>query len=331
MINQPYDGKQGGNHSQNNSIGFEIDPNRQGILFEFRNDILECPKRGPKLRDDFISILNKLLKPEKAPEVTTLYPSLLEPKKIVDSFVSNNSVVVSYNTEKKVRLAFIAEHAGDQLPAGYDWSDNDCANIVSKGLHYDEHTLELANYLTLEFETSLIFTRLSKLLIDPNCQLTCRAIFPETIAGTKVELNTNIPIEEETRRYDLYFMGLVKGIMYMHQKISSHFWFSIQSFPSVLVPEADIVVSFYANEAFAKKASKHLTKAGYKVSMNHPLFDGKRLFGYTNTTFLNGFYPRKRESLIFLFSTKLLDASLEKVKADMSALIKDCCLQGGKE
>jgi predicted N-formylglutamate amidohydrolase len=331
MINQPYDGKQGGNHSQNNAIGFDLNAGRQAMLFEFRNDILQCPVRGPKLRTDFVGILNKLLKPQVVPDLAVLCPGLVEPQKVKDSFVAPNAVVLSYNDDKKVRIAFLAEHAGQELPPGYHWSSEDLANVVSKGLHYDPNTLQLANFLAHKFETSLIFTRLSKLLVDPNCQLTSKDIFPQTIAGIKVKLNENISIEEETLRYERYFLGLVKGILYLHQKISSHYWFSIQSFAAELLPEADIIISYYANDQFAKKFSDRLIKSGYKVSLNHPLFDGKQLFGYTNTTFLNGFYPRKRESLILLFSTRILQADLSKVKADMSELIKDCCLHSSKE
>jgi len=328
MINEPYDGKQGGNHCQNNSIGFDVDPGRQGILFEFRNDILTDPQRGPKLRADFIEILTKILPSAKTGEPI---PEPLKPEevpgKIYDRYESNNSIVVCYNQQPKVRLAFIAEHAGKDLPEGYEWPEQDKEFIVKRNLHYDANTLELANYLASKFETSLIATRYSKLLVDPNRQLTSPLIFPQSIYGVPVMLNKSLNFQEESRRYDLYFLGLVKGIMYLHKKISCHFWFSIQSFDHVLYPDCDLVISFYANEDFAKKTSAAFESRGYKVRLNTSEFDGQKLFGYTNTTFLNGFYPRKRESLIFLISSRLLATRLDYLKKDFKEIIKVLCLK----
>lgn len=325
LINEPYNGKLGGNHSQNNSIGFQVDPSRQGILFEFRNDMLTDPVRSSKLRMDFLAILDKVLNLSKPPKIEDLYPQLIEPKSITDSFVAENSVVVSYNKEKSVRLSFIAEHAGQDLPAGYSWSLNDQINLVSNNLHYDKNSLELSMFLAHHFETSLIFTKLSKLIVDANSQLTSKDIFPEKVMGKTVELNANLSYEEETRRYERYFMGLVKGILYLHEKIGSHFWFSIQSFPADQLPESDLVISFYANDSFAKKTAKKFIEAGYKVTMNPPMYNGKMLFGYTNLTFLNGFYPRKRESLVFLISSKLMESHLDKIKKDFSGILKSLC------
>ena len=329
-VNQPYDGKLGGNHVQNNSIGFEVDPSRQGILFEFRNDLLVHPEKGPKLRADFIAILDKVLQLKKPPTAINIFPMLPAPQSIVDSFLAENSVVVSYNKEKQVRLAFIAEHAGEDLPYGYSWSVNDQKNIVSKNLHFDKNSRELAIFLAHYFETSLIFTRLSKLVVDANSQLTNNDIFPQKVMGMAVDLNTNLSTEEETRRYERYFMGLVKGILYLHERVSSHFWFSIQGFPADLLPESDLVISFYTNDNFAKKSAEKFIKAGYKVTLNPPMFNGKLLFGYTNLTFLNGFYPRKRESLVFLVSSRQMESNFAKLKADFSDILKSLCLPSTK-
>lgn len=327
MINEPYNGKLGGNHSQNNSIGFEIDPDRQGILFEFRNDLLTDPVRGAKLEKDVKEILEKLIatEPTKQPP---LKPKELKPTGPVVKFKESiNYIAVSYNKEPKVRLCFIAEHAGHSLPGSLGWSESDEKNIVSRNLHYARNTFELADYLAQQFETSFIATKLSKLVVDPNKQLTSPTIFPKVIYGVPVELNSLMTYEQESERYERYFLDLMSGVIYLHNIISSHFWFSIQSFPDFHLPQTDLILSFYTNEKFAEKMKKSFEKKGYSVLMNHKDFDGNQLFGYTNTTFLNGMYPRKRESLIFVFSSKLLDHHLDKLKEDFSELIRFRCIK----
>ena len=338
VVNQPYDGKQGGNHCQNNSIGFEVDSSRKGILFEFRNDILTDPVKGPKLYADFIEILSKLAPIPKVPlQIPTVKhlaeaeslpeDAVLLASEVTDRYESDNSLVVFFNKDPKVRLVFVAEHAGKNLPEGYSWSQTDINYVVKRNLHYDPNTLELAAFLARHFSTAYIATRYSKLLLDANQQLTSSLIFPKAIGGVPVSFNQNLTFDEESSRYELYFLGLVKGIMYLHQRISSHFWFSIQGFDQTFFPSVDLIISFYANDTFAKKIGEAFQSRGYKVELNPPDFDGKQLFGYTNTTFLNGFYPRKRESLIFIISTRLLTTRLENLKKDFTELIKTHCVK----
>ncbi len=325
MINQPYDGKQGGNHAQNNSIGFDVDPTRKGILFEFRNDILTDPVRRAKLETDLIEILSQL-QPTCRPPVLSSAPAL-DFAAAFDLRKTVNCLVVAYNEDPKVRVAFVAEHAGSELPEGLRWSSNDERFILSRDLHYDRHTLELTDHLARFFKTSMIATRLSKLVVDANRQLTSPLFIPQAVHGSVVELNRDLSYEEETQRYNSYFLDFMTGVLYLHQRISCHFWFSIQSFPAASIFGTDLIISYYTNDKLAEKFMKKFEDRGYRVVLNHPDYDGKQLFGYTNTTFLNGFYPRKRESLIFVISSKQLSENLDKVKKDFSELIKLSCIK----
>jgi len=233
-----------------------------------------------------------------------------------DPETPNNSVVIT------------CEHASNELPDSYSWTENDRKYFADDHWGYDPGALDMSLYLAKELKCVLVYSLYSRLLVDVNRNVAADTLFRTNGDGHEVDLNKDITYEEEQKRIMKYHHSYYNALREVSVKIDPLYIFSVHSFtplyegnPRTL--EVGVLVSYC--DDLAQRVNDGIKKRNHYVAINEP-YDGKQGLN-TLDTLLFAKYPVRRQGIEFEFRNDLLlnPEKAPKLKADVLESIKEAC------
>jgi len=227
-------------------------------------------------------------------------------------------------------IVITAEHASNDLPEGYSWTENDRTYFANDHWGSDPGSLDMALHLAKELKCVLVYSLYSRLLVDVNRSLAADTLFRTHGDSQVVDLNANLTYEEEQHRIMKYHQSYYNALREVSLKIDPLYIFSVHSFtnsyegqPRSL--EVGIMVSY--SDDLADKVCNGYKKKNHNVAVNEP-YDGKQGLNSLDTL-LYARYPVRRQGIQFEFRNDILldPKRAPKLKADSLEIIKDACNQ----
>lgn len=252
--------------------------------------------------------------------------------------MSNSQIRTEYDNAKIVDfrdpenpnnvVVITCEHASNELPEDYSWTENDRKYFADDHWGYDPGSLDVGMYLAKELKCVLVYSLYSRLLVDVNRNLAGDTLFRTHGDGKTVDLNANLTYEEEQKRIMKYHHSYYNAIREISMKIDPQYIFSVHSFTGLFegqprALEVGILVSH--SDELAKKVYNGFDKGAYNIGINEP-YDGKQGLNSLDTL-LFAKYPVRRQGIEFEFRNDILMDPIRapKIKADTLEAIKSAC------
>ncbi len=105
------------------------------------------------------------------------------------------------STSGEYDLVITCEHASERMPAPWQWPAAD-RWLVGTHWAWDIGAEQLARELNAELGGTLVLSRFTRLLIDPNRPLDASTLFRAVAEGRQVELNRDLDEHERNRRIE---------------------------------------------------------------------------------------------------------------------------------
>lgn len=228
----------------------------------------------------------------------------------------NNSIVIT------------AEHASNDLPEGYSWTENDRKYFVDEHWGYDLGSLDMATHIARELKCVLVYSLYSRLLTDVNRNIAANTLFRQGGDGQIVDLNKDIDYEEEQNRIMKYHHSYYNALREVSQKVDPQYIFSVHSFTPLFEGEPrtlEVGVLVSHSDTLADKVYSSFKKDNYNVSVNLP-YDGKQGLNALDTL-LFAKYPVRRQGIEFEFRNDILldPKKSDTLKSDAVRAIKQAC------
>lgn len=119
-------------------------------------------------------------------------------------------------SHKPIHILFTCEHGGHEIPSEYKSLFSKATPWLKSHQGWDKGALEVAKALATHFHTELIYSQISRLLVDLNRSVGHPHLFS---AWTK-----ELPKEEKQKIMEKYYLPYRKRVMdHIHQKIDSGF------------------------------------------------------------------------------------------------------------
>jgi len=225
-------------------------------------------------------------------------------------------------------IVLLCEHATNELPDGYSWTENDRTYFTNTHWAYDPGSLDMAMYLAKELKCILVYSLYSRLLCDVNRDLTSDTLFRTNGDGNIVDLNVDLSYEEEQKRIMKYHHSYYTALREISMKINPSYIVAVHSFTPLYegqtrTLEIGILVSL--SEELAQKVHDGLKKRNHSVAVNEP-YDGRQGLA-TLDAMLFGRYPVNRQGIEFEFRNDVLADPKKslKIKMDTLASVKEAC------
>jgi len=230
-------------------------------------------------------------------------------------------------TNPNNKIALICEHASNNLPEGYTWSDNDRTHFANENWAWDQNALENAVYLASELKCVLVHSLYSRLLIDVDRDIPSEDLFLKHADGAVIELNAGMSQEEELNRITKYHVTFYHALREVSEKVDPKYVIGVGSFSPSLEGEArmyEIGLEYVDSEDFANKIFEFAKKKGYNVEKNQP-YPG--IFRNVINTVLRANYPLKREGVELELRTDVLQDDLKalQLRIDLLEMLKTLC------
>jgi len=225
-------------------------------------------------------------------------------------------------------MVITCEHASNELPDGYVWTENDRTHFVDDHWGWDAGSLDVGMYLAKELKCVLVYSLYSRLLLDVNRSTSADTLFRTEGDGHIVDLNKNLTYEEEEKRIIKYHHTYYHALREISLKIDPLYIFSVHSFTPVYEGQArslEVGILVNYSEELAEKVCDGIQKKKHNIAINEP-YDGKQGLNALDTL-LFAKYPVKRQGIQFEFRNDLLKDSKKalKLKIDTLEVIKEAC------
>jgi predicted N-formylglutamate amidohydrolase len=164
------------------------------------------------------------------------------------------------------------EHASPRLPEPYAWAAED-RWLVGTHWSYDLGARALTLELAQALSASAVLARYTRLLIDPNRELTQRDLFRESAEGKPVQLNAGLDEAERARRIARYYTPYHTALDQALARSHAPLLLSIHSFTPNYEGElrdVELGVLFNREEQHARALHDHLARAFPAVRENEP-------------------------------------------------------------
>jgi predicted N-formylglutamate amidohydrolase len=226
-------------------------------------------------------------------------------------------------------IVITCEHATNDLPEEYSWTENDRAFFADDHWGWDPGALDVAMDLAKNLKCVLVYSLYSRLLVDVNRNIAADTLFRTNGDNRFVDLNMNLTYEEEQARIQKYHHSYYNALREVSVKIDPLYIFSVHSFtplyeghPRTL--EVGVLVS-YSDDLGKKVYDEINKKKEYNIAINEP-YDGKQGLN-TVDTLLFAKYPVRRQGIEFEFRNDILLDSKRapKLKADVLEALKTAC------
>jgi len=204
-------------------------------------------------------------------------------------------------------MVITCEHASNELPDGYEWTENDRKHFVDEHWGWDAGSLDVGMYLAKELKCVLVYSLYSRLLVDVNRSTSADTLFRTEGDGQIIDLNKDLTYEEEQKRIIKYHHSYYNALREVSLKIDPQYIFSVHSFTGlyegqVRTLEVGILVNY--SEELAEKVCAGIKKRHHNIAINQP-YDGKQGLNALDTL-LFAKYPVKRQGIQFEYRNDLL-------------------------
>jgi predicted N-formylglutamate amidohydrolase len=242
----------------------------------------------------------------------------------------DNARIVDFRDPENPDNAIVitCEHASNQLPEGYSWSESDRLYFADEHWGYDPGALDMAMYLARELKCVLVYSLYSRLLVDVNRDITANTLFRASGDGRVIDLNKDITEEEEEKRILKYHHSYYKALRDISNKIDPLWVFSVHSFTplyegNMRTLEVGVLTNYC--EELGHKINEGIKKRNHRAEVNEP-YDGRQGLA-TLGALLFAKYPVNRQGVEFEFRNDLLQnpEKSSKLKVDTLVAIKEAC------
>jgi len=241
-----------------------------------------------------------------------------------------NAKIVDFREKENPNnlIVITCEHASNELPEGYIWTENDRTYFADQHWGYDPGSLDMALYLAKELKCVVVYSLYSRLLLDVNRNITADTLFRKNGDGQIIDLNKDITYEEEQKRIIKYHHSYYSALRDISNQIDPLYIFSVHSFTPLYEGQArslEIGILVNYSDELAQKIHEIYKKKDHKVAINEP-YDGKQGLA-TLEALLFAKYPVRRQGVEFEFRNDLLldpKKSL-KLKNDTLEALKTVC------
>lgn len=164
------------------------------------------------------------------------------------------------------------EHASPRLPEPHSWHPED-RWLVGTHWSYDLGARALTLELSRALSASAVLSRFTRLLIDPNRDLTRPDLFRASAEGKPIHLNAALDAAERQRRIEHYYIPYHTALDQALARSHAPLLLSIHSFTPNYegeVRDVQLGVLFNREETHARALYDHLARVFPDVRENEP-------------------------------------------------------------
>lgn len=184
-----------------------------------------------------------------------------EAYEVVDAFDGAATVVLS------------CEHASNRLPDRWRWPSKD-AWVQDTHWAWDPGAAEITRRVAARLRTRAVLSRFSRLLMDPNRELTSPTLIRDVAEGRLVHLNRNLSGDERPRRIQTLYRPYHAAFDRIVEDTPGAMVLSIHTFTPVYAGgpprPMEIGVLYDTDEPEALALEAALRAAGAKTALNEP-------------------------------------------------------------
>jgi len=202
-------------------------------------------------------------------------------------------------------LLLTCEHASNAMPYEWKFSEKD-APLASTHWGYDPGSSGVATLLNRRLLSSLVSSRFSRLLCDPNRPIGSQTMFRTEADGQEIELNQNLSKAEKSKRLNKLYFPFHNALKSEFIKLKPDLVLSIHSFTPVYEGvqrkvEVGVLFDSDRDRQLAEKFQSAFASAGIVTELNSP-WSGKEGFMFS----ANQLASVKTPVLMFEFRQDLL-------------------------
>lgn len=164
------------------------------------------------------------------------------------------------------------EHGSARLPPDYAWPEED-AWLVGTHWSYDIGAADLARELAEVLYANAVISRFSRLLVDPNRELSSATLFRAAAEGRLVHLNASVDAPERERRIARYYQPYHDRLDAEVASNPGAMVLSMHSFTPLYEGQSrtlEVGVLFDVDEDLGVHFARRLGEQGYEVRLNEP-------------------------------------------------------------
>lgn len=227
------------------------------------------------------------------------------------------------------QVLITCEHATNDLPEDYSWSENDKRNFVDEHWGLDIGAFQMAHALAKDLKCVFVHSLYSRLLLDTNRSIVSDTLFRKFGDGKEVELNKDLTFEEEQARIKRFYIPYCEALREISLKVDPTYIISVHSFTPVYQGEPRSmeigVLHGHDSTKLAVKVNDEMKAKGYYSELNKP-YDGITTMG-TVKSLIYAKHPTKREGLTFEFRNDILSnkKKCRKLQADTVDVMNKIC------
>jgi predicted N-formylglutamate amidohydrolase len=242
-----------------------------------------------------------------------------------------NAKILDYRDPHNLNnhIVITCEHATNNLPDDYSWSENDKRNFVDEHWGLDIGAFEAAHNLAKELKCVFVHSLYSRLLLDPNRSIVSDTLFRRFGDGKEVDLNKDMTFEEEQKRIKRFYLPYCEALREVSLKIDPNYILSIHSFTPIYQGEARSmeigVLCGHESSKLAAEVNDGMNTKGYYSEINKP-YDGITTMGAIKSLIFAK-QATKRQGLTFEFRNDLLSNKkrCKKLLIDTADIVRQIC------
>jgi len=255
---------------------------------------------------------------------------MLNPESQLKSEYENAKIIDYRDPENPNNTVLVTcEHATNDLPEDYSWTENDTRHFVNEHWGLDIGALEMARALAAELKCVFVHSLYSRLLLDTNRSIVSDTLFRRTGDGKEVDLNKDLTHEEEQKRIKRFYIPYYEALREISAKVDPTYVLSIHSFTPVYQgePRSMEIGVLYGHDStkLAVDINEGMKTKGYISDINRP-YDGITTMG-TVKSLIYAKHPTQRQGITFEFRNDILTNKerMNKLKTHTVEVINDVC------
>jgi len=242
-----------------------------------------------------------------------------------------NAKIIDYRDPQNPNnhIVLTCEHATNNLPDDYSWSENDKRNFVDEHWGLDIGAFDAAHALAKELKCVFVHALYSRLLLDPNRTIVSDTLFRRFGDGKEVDLNKDLTFEEEQKRIKRFLIPYSEALREISLKVNPTYVLSIHSFTPIYQGEPRSieigVLHDHESTKFAKEINEGMKAKGYYSEQNKP-YDGITTMGAIKSL-IWAKHPVMRQGITFEFRNDILSNKkrCKKLLADTVETVNQAC------
>lgn len=190
--------------------------------------------------------------------------------------------VESWIPDEPGPVLLTCDHASARMPAPWRWPAQDLS-LVGTHWSYDLGAAELTRALSVRLGAAALWSRFSRLLVDPNRELSQDSLIVDRAGDHRVALNQGLTQPEREARisglYEPYHAAIDEAVRAHRQRHARAWLLSVHTFTPVYRGQARALqggVLFDRHEQLGREFCTQLQHKGWDVRENEPYsgYDG---------------------------------------------------------